>query len=51
MACQQLTETQFETPEDLVAWMGALQAQDYTMSKWAIGLRLKSATVEEINKA
>ena len=31
--------------------MGAMQAQDYTMSKWAVGLRLKSATIAQVNEA
>lgn len=26
---QQLIQTRFERPEDLVAWMGAVQAQEY----------------------
>lgn len=30
--------------------MGALQAQDYTMSKWALGLRSKNSTEESITK-
>ena len=45
MACHQLAEPEFGHPADLVGWMGAMQAQDYTMSKWAVGLRLKSATM------
>jgi len=32
----------------LVKWMGAIQAQDYAMSKYAIGIRLKNATQETI---
>lgn len=51
MACHQLTEPEFDHPSDLVAWMGAMQAQDYTMSKWAIGLRVKSATLNQVNEA
>ena len=26
---------------ELVAWMGMLQAQEYTMMRWAAGIRLK----------
>ena len=37
---QQLTETKFTKPQELVSWMGAIQSQDYAMAKWAIGLRL-----------
>ena len=37
---QQITRPVFTEPEELVEWMGCLQAQDYTMAKWAIGCRL-----------
>ncbi|MDR1407480.1 MAG: winged helix DNA-binding domain-containing protein [Tannerella sp.] len=47
----QLGHSEFKDPEKLVAWMGAIQAQDYGMSKWAIGVRLKSATVGDIEAA
>jgi len=32
------------SPQKLVAHMGAMQAQDYLMAKWAVGLRLQHAT-------
>ena len=48
---QQLAASQFDTPEELVRWMGAVQAQDYTMSKWAVGIRLKSAGLGAVDKA
>jgi len=51
MACHQLAEPEFGHPADLVGWMGAMQAQDYTMSKWAVGLRLRSATIAQVNEA
>lgn len=41
---QQLLHSSFTDPASLVAWMGAVQAQDYAMSKWAVGMRLKNAT-------
>ncbi len=31
---QQLINPVFNNPKDLVSWMGGIQAQDYTMSKW-----------------
>jgi len=34
----------FKTPKEIVAWMGAMQAQDYAMSKWAVGVRLLNST-------
>jgi hypothetical protein len=40
---QQLTESQLRTPHETVAWLGAVQAQNYEMSKWAVGIRSKSS--------
>ncbi|MDR1341490.1 MAG: winged helix DNA-binding domain-containing protein, partial [Prevotellaceae bacterium] len=47
----QLENPGFSEPEKLVAWMGAVQAQDYGMSKWALGIRLKSATIGDVEAA
>ena len=44
LAGQQLAAPRFDTPKKLVSWMGAIQAQDYAMARWAVGIRLKSAT-------
>jgi len=41
---QQIAATRFTTPKEMVGWMGAMQAQDYNMAKWAIGLRLPGTT-------
>lgn len=51
LSAQQLASPDFDRPEDLVDWMGALQAQDYAMSKWAVGIRLKSASVQAVEDA
>lgn len=48
---QQIAATRFKKPGEIVAWMGALQAQDYNMAKWAIGLRLPAATETTVDKA
>ena len=48
---QQLVRPEFKDPKDLVSWMGAVQAQEYRMVKWALGIRLKSATLQTINEA
>ncbi|MDU1891027.1 MAG: winged helix DNA-binding domain-containing protein [Dysgonomonas sp.] len=45
---QQLVNPSFNNPKDLVSWMGAVQAQDYKMVKWALGLRLGSATIKDV---
>jgi hypothetical protein len=41
---QQIVRSKCETAKDVVDWMGAMQAQDYAMAKWAIGVRLPEAT-------
>jgi hypothetical protein len=45
----------FTQPLELVEYMGALQAQDFNMSQWAIGLRLvtgrEAYVTEAINRA
>jgi hypothetical protein len=37
---QQIAATKFKHAKEIVGWMGAMQAQDYPMAKWAIGVRL-----------
>ncbi len=49
--CQQLMTPEFNKPKDLAAWMGAIQAQDYNMSKWAIGIRSQSITIKDVDDA
>ena len=36
---QQLIHSTKRDPADVVAWLGAMQAQDFSGAKWAIGLR------------
>lgn len=42
---------QRQTPQDIVAHQGALQAQDYAGAKWAIGLRLPQLTDKDLEAA
>jgi hypothetical protein len=37
---QQIVNPKFTNIKNIVGWMGAIQAQDYNMAKWAIGSRL-----------
>lgn len=46
---QQLTMKDLNSAKDLVNWMGAVQAQDFGMSKLAISSRLKNSNEEKIN--
>ena len=47
---QQLTFSKFKTGKEIVDWIGPMQAQDYNMSKWALGIRLQNSTEAEINR-
>lgn len=51
LANQQIMNTRFTDPTELVAWMGAVQSQDFAMAKWALGLRLKKATDASVEQA
>jgi hypothetical protein len=48
---QRIDGEKFEKLEEVVRWLGAIQAQDYLQSLWAIGLRLQSASVADIEQA
>lgn len=48
---QQLVKPRFTDPKELVRWMGAIQAQDYRMVKWAVGVRLKSGSLKTVEEA
>ena len=51
MLNQQIVRPAFTQPHDVVAWLGAVQAQDYLGALWAVGLRLPSATEQTIEQA
>ena len=48
---QQLLNPCFNSPKEVVSWMGAIQGQDYAMAKWAVGIRLKSPTLRAVEDA
>jgi hypothetical protein len=48
---QQLTNKQFASPAEVVSHMGALQAQDYRMMRWAVAMRTKRPSEEAFCKA
>jgi hypothetical protein len=48
---QFLSQQTFEKPEQVVQWLGAVQAQDYAAAKWALGLRLSGATDNVLEQA
>ncbi|AYL95756.1 winged helix DNA-binding domain-containing protein [Mucilaginibacter celer] len=48
---QCLNYDKFKKPEDVVKYMVAMQAQEYSYAKWAIGLRMLSPTDKAVEKA
>ena len=48
---QRIAGAKFDTPAEVVAWLGAIQAQDYASSLWAIGLRTREATRAAVEQA
>jgi len=48
---QQLEGGRFKQPGKVVAWLGAVQAQDYAGAKWALGMRLLDSTDASIEQA
>ena len=48
---QKISTNHFDTPQALITHLGAVQAQDYPMSKWAFGVRLPNATDASIEAA
>ncbi|MEP6850373.1 MAG: winged helix DNA-binding domain-containing protein [Acidobacteriota bacterium] len=45
---QRIAHKGFSRASEVVSWLGAVQAQDYNMAKWALGLRMSSATSASI---
>ena len=48
---QQIAGTKFKTVKEVVQWMCALQAQDYNMAKWAVGIRFPGSAEKMIDTA
>ncbi len=51
LASQRIAAGHCDHPAEVVRWLGAVQAQDYNQSLWAIGARLRKGTVEGIERA
>ena len=48
---QKIASSEFKSPGETVRWMGAIQAQDYAMSKWAVGVRLMDPDILNFQSA
>lgn len=46
-----LSHSPFKSAAEAVSHLGAVQAQDFAAAKWALGLRIKNSTDEDIEKA
>lgn len=51
MMNQRITGQKFDSAEAVVRWMGAVQAQDYHQAVWAVGVRMQSATLTDVEAA
>ena len=52
LANQFITRGSRRSPEDIVRWFGAVQAQEYGPAKWALGLRARDGTTDaDVQKA
>jgi hypothetical protein len=48
---QQIGQNIFTHPAEVVRWLGAVQAQDYLASLWAVGIRLEGASEASVEQA
>jgi len=48
---QQLSSPQFSKPDDVVKHMGAMQAQEYRLMRWAVAMRTKNPSENTFKKA
>jgi hypothetical protein len=51
LANQGLTSAEFNTCADVVSHFGAMQSQDYSMAKWAVGMRMQNPSDASIEKS
>ena len=51
LANQQIAFSKLKTVKEAVSRMGAVQAQDFAMSKWAVGLRVPGSTEKSVESA
>lgn len=51
LASQKMASQRFQSPEEVVAWLGGVQAQNSNWAKWSIGLRGKSFNEAVVDKA
>jgi hypothetical protein len=47
---QRLAGNPLDTADDVVGWLGAVQAQDYPAAVWALGQRTRAATAADVHR-
>lgn len=48
---QRISQDQFAHPEEVVCWMGAMQAQDYGQALWAVAARMQKPSLAAVEGA
>ena len=48
---QQLISPQFDNPEEVVEYMGAIQAQEYRLVRWAVAMRTRKPSSSAFKRA
>lgn len=48
---QHIAKPDFDTPADVVRWLGAMQGQDFLGALWAIGMRMPHAVEADVERA
>ena len=48
---QQLISPQFNDPAEVVGYMGAVQAQEYRLMRWAVAMRTRRPSAKAFKKA
>ena len=51
LLCQQLVAPQYSDPAEVVSYMGAMQAQEYRMMRWAVEMRTRRPSHKAFKKA
>lgn len=48
---QHIARAKFEKPDEVVAWLGAMQGQEYAMAKWGVAQRMREINDVEMEQA
>jgi hypothetical protein len=51
LRCQRLAAGRLATPDEVVGWLGAVQAQEYHFAKWGLALRIRRTSDAAVERA